>query len=122
MGVREWRQSERLAWDARGIDTETRHINNTLLDLGFDEMVDEINLSNATLMVDSRHGIYAPQTMAEIIRDSRDQFTGVDDADLACVLAGPDEEGYWEAWQAIEANAVHESGARIYQDDDIWLV
>ena len=123
MGIREWRESETRARDARGLDSEASNIASNVLDLEFDNMDDyEINLSNATLMVDSRQGVYAPQIMAEIIRDNRDSFTGINDLDLSCVLAGPDAEGYWDAWHNIESNAVHESGATLYQDGDIWLV
>lgn len=61
-----------------------------------------------TLLVDSHHGRYLPQVFAEQFNNL---MWGMEDfdPDYQTVLKGPDEEFYWECWDAIlsKANFVH---------------
>ncbi len=75
------------------------------------------------LVVDGHHGVYAPQFFVEMYEDD---LTGVDREDVKTVLAGPDEEWYWEAWDNIERDGLVKVGRKeytIYQHEgDIFLV
>jgi len=78
---------------------------------------------SAILFSDSARGVYIPQHFAESVR--RDCVTGVTAQDLAILESGPDTEGYWETWEAVENSAVvHGADGyyRLYQDGDLWLV
>lgn len=77
------------------------------------------------LYLSDARGIYIPQNFAE--QTFRHCVTGVTDDDWRILLAGPDHEWYWEAWENFCNNATvtsPESGKqyRIYQDGDCWLI
>lgn len=75
------------------------------------------------LAVDDHHGIYAPQTFAEFYLDGQlDKWHGVNAEDLVILLAGPDNEVYWDTWDSVESYAEREDGYSIHQDGDIWLI
>lgn len=50
----------------------------------------------------------------------------IDASDLAACQDGPDNNGYWEAWNNILNNAEHTDSQgvvwRLYQDGDLWEV
>lgn len=90
-------------------------------------------------IVDGVHGIYVPQEFAlrwqpEAWGLSREEFANEDGSDWDCILGGPDEEYYWEAWESIlgRARFQHPSrpngepaawaGASLYQDGDLFMV
>lgn len=74
---------------------------------------------------DSR-GIYIPRDFAKSFADRAKSVTGVSDEDWQTLENGPDDEWYWEAWQAVCDNAVitDENGVKysVYQDGDCWLI
>jgi len=83
-------------------------------------------------IVDNHHGIYIPQIFAEIIR-SQEQTTGakhggwknITDEQLSILLAGPDHEEYWDAWDEVTTNAQKETDGRnwqLLQDCDLFMV
>lgn len=77
------------------------------------------------LYLSDARGIYIPQNFAE--QTDRHCVTGVTDDDWNTLLAGPDHEWYWEAWESFCNNAVVTSPDngkryRIYQDGDCWLI
>jgi hypothetical protein len=49
------------------------------------------------LIVDGHHGIYVPQTFCQRYYKTDD----ISQEDWDICLAGPDHEGYWEAWDEI---------------------
>lgn len=75
------------------------------------------------LWADDHHGIYCPQYALQ--RLNRDQVTGIQDDDWSTVLAGPDQEWYWESWANIIDSAtiaLDGNQYRIDQDGIVWLV
>ena len=74
----------------------------------------------STLFLDSNRGAYIPQHFAESI-DVKG-WTGIKAEDLDVLLAGPDAEFYWDAWQDVLDNAETLDGRVLHQDGDLWLV
>jgi len=79
---------------------------------------------NAILYASDRHGIYIPQYFAESIKP--ECLSGVSSEDMAILLAGPDHEEYWDAWDVVGNNATltDSNGVTfyLYQDGDLWLI
>ena len=85
----------------------------------YEEKVDAI--------LDSSRGIYIPQDFVNVYLHYGHDLRGISQRDIDMCAAGPDEEWYWEAWDAVEQNAVlTEPGTgqrfNVYQDGDVWLV
>ena len=78
----------------------------------------------AILYASDRHGVYIPQYFSESIKPKC--LSGVSGEDMAILLAGPDNEFYWDAWADVCDNAVltDSNGMTYYmwQDGDLWLV
>jgi len=78
----------------------------------------------AILFASDRHGIYIPQYFAESV--DRTKLSGVSDGDMEILMAGPDHEQYWDAWNDVEQSAIltDDNGVTysMYQDGDLWLV
>jgi hypothetical protein len=57
------------------------------------------------LLVDGHHGQYVPQVFAEQFNN---RMWGLEefDPDYQTILKGPDEEFYWECWDAVMDKAV----------------
>lgn len=81
-----------------------------------------------TLLVDGHHGQYVPQVFAE---QYNNLMWGMEDfdPDYQTVLKGPDEEFYWECWEAVlnKANFVHPITKVKYvlspgEDGDLFMV
>ena len=75
------------------------------------------------LLLDGCRGIYTPKDFCENFGG----WSGIDDSDNKCCLAGPDEEWYWEAWDNICQNATYTdsiNGAKwgLWQDGDLFAV
>lgn len=84
---------------------------------------------NAILLVDSRHGIYVPQSFAKSIK--RECVTNVTPEQWSILEQGPSNESladiYWDVWYEVENKAIiaePSTGAiyKLYQDGDLWLV
>mgnify|MGYP003335682575 FL=1 len=71
-------------------------------------------------------GVYIPKRWCDDIAESDCAALGIDWRDVQTCQAGPDQEWYWEAWQAIldSAAMTDEAGTvwRLYQDGDLWEV
>lgn len=89
------------------------------------------NIGESVCIVDSHHGIYAGQVLAERITQEQwyGSWAGIDQDDLNALLDGPnsgDDGYYWEALIAVEDNAVFTDRAgqvwHVLQDEDIFLV
>jgi hypothetical protein len=85
-------------------------------------MLNAVNL----LLTDAR-GVYIPQHFCELyVNDARGQWTGIGDWPRGECLAGPDTDGYWDAWDDILTHAKYTSTNgkvyTLYQDGDLWLL
>jgi hypothetical protein len=80
------------------------------------------------LLLSDTRGRYIPQDFAEIFSDNFD-FEGTsngytyEDA-ISTLMAGPHEEWYWEAWEAVLSGAKHIEYPELmlYQDGDLFLI
>jgi len=91
---------------------------------------DEVSLENALLLLSDARGIYIPRDFAEGF-NMEDWHVSAEDA--AILLAGPDHEWYWEAWESVLNNATlttktatkHYAPGTVftlYQDGDLWAI
>ena len=77
------------------------------------------------LLLSDARGIYQPQNFAQEVK--RECVAHVSDWAWETLLAGPDADGYWDAWDDVTRAAVltdPTTGTKysIYQDGDTWLV
>lgn len=85
----------------------------------------EVDLTNAKLYLSDARGIYIPRDFAQGTK--RECVANVNDEDWQTLLAGPDHEWYWEAWETVLDRATltdPTSGEQftLYQDGDLWLL
>lgn len=91
-------------------------------------MYDEVDLSNATLIIADRFGVYIPQRFARCYSFDLLGLSEKFQDDYKCILQGPsaENEWYWDAWQSILDNATLKDTDGIvhylYQDGDLWAV
>lgn len=73
-------------------------------------------------ILDSARGIYIPQNFAECIQ--AEDWTGIKSEDLDVLLAGPDAEGYWDAWHSVLDYAETKDGGVLHSGEsgDLFLV
>ncbi|PRY29771.1 hypothetical protein CLV58_12533 [Spirosoma oryzae] len=88
-------------------------------------------LAHSMLMIDSHHGQYIPQLFAKtyatfIDEDSKDTHF---DENMASLLAGPDDEWYWDAWDSFlnqlrltMPKGKDEVKITLHHDEDLWGV
>ena len=84
-------------------------------------------IEDVVLLADSHHGVYRPQLVVQQYLDHPMwDWSKVSKEDIDAVLAGPDNEWYWEAWDDImcEVKVVDEEGTvyRLMYNEDLWLV
>jgi hypothetical protein len=88
------------------------------------DKMDDIDLSNAELYAADSRGVYIPQYFAESVM--RDCVANVTDWQWQQLDAGPDADGYWDAWSSVCDNAVisDRNGKEwtLYQDGDLWIM
>lgn len=77
-------------------------------------------MTYTTLLINSAHGVYIPQVFAETI--DWNALDNWDEDQKSILLAGPEHEFYFEAWQEILDNCETIDGGRLHQDGDVWLV
>jgi len=68
------------------------------------------------LIMDGHHGQYIPQLFATVIHPS--QVNDEAKEDLQALLLGPDEEGYWDAWERVLWNFKTPEGYTLWQSPD----
>lgn len=75
------------------------------------------------LLLDGCRGIYVPQGFGECF--DMDSW-GVSDEDADILSDGPENEAYWDTWDAViaEARYVDDTGYgwRLWQDGDLWAI
>lgn len=84
----------------------------------------KMTLSAVECLLSDARGVYIPR---DFVADFDMAEWGVADATWALdtCAAGPDEEGYWEAWDEIMRKAEFKEGDnvwRLHQDGDLWAV
>ena len=84
------------------------------------EQYSHILEDNMSILITDAQGVYLPQVFASAYGD-HPELVGADADDIATLIAGPEHEWYWEAWQNICDNATL-SGKSLYQQGDLWLV
>lgn len=81
-------------------------------------------MSGIHMILDDHRGIYIPQNFAEEFDLTR--WSGITEENKADLLAGPDNEHYWEAWDRVLNNAVHTDKHgyewTLWQDGPVWIV
>lgn len=77
------------------------------------------------LLLDGHHGVYIPQLFAQYYGDKLKGQQPDISLDIDTLLAGPDGEFYWEAWEGIlDGEYLDDNGNKftLYQSGDLWLV
>jgi hypothetical protein len=73
-------------------------------------------------LISDANGIYIPKMFAEQFFN----WEGISEEDLATLKRGPEDVGYWDAWDDVLANASHvdERGHlwRLQQEGDLFAV
>jgi hypothetical protein len=81
--------------------------------------------TDCKLLLSDAHGVYIPQIYCENISKSEAKEMNLDWWAVETCQHGPEDEFYWEAWQAIESSAeITEDGTpwRLHQNGDLWQV
>ena len=87
--------------------------------------------TDSRLLLSDSHGVYIPQIYCEQLTEDDAANMGVEWSDVVCCQSGPDQEWYWESWQAILDSAEiiepatlkeDESHWRLIQNGDLWQV
>lgn len=87
--------------------------------------------TDCRLILSGSHGIYIPQMFCSGLSEDDAEAMGVDWRDVQICQSGPDEECYWDAWQAVLDSAEitesatfneEESTWRLLQNGDLWQV
>lgn len=81
--------------------------------------------TDCRLLIRDANGIYIPQLYCQQLTEDDAADCGIEWADVVCCQSGPDQETYWESWQAIlDSTEWVEDGEtwRLYQNGDLWMV
>lgn len=80
----------------------------------------------AVLLMGDWRGIYLPKDFAVEFGDRVEYPEGQSPReDLATIMRGPDDDGYWDAWDALLDSCklrLSDGVYTLYQDGDLWLV
>lgn len=78
------------------------------------------------LFLSDARGVNIPKDFANAFEDRKASVSGVDESTWMILEAGPEDEGYWDAWDEVERDAiVTDLGGtqyRIHMDGDCWLI
>jgi len=82
--------------------------------------------TDCELILSDSSGIYIPKMYCDGIDQEEAELMFIDWEDVKICQSGPDCEGYWEAWQAIEQNVewtdINGEEWRLLQNGDLWAV
>jgi hypothetical protein len=76
-------------------------------------------MSGIEILLSDNRGVYIPRDFALYFED----MDGVRAEDMEILKAGPDHEGYWDAWDCVLSDAKREINGnvwRLYQDGDLF--
>ena len=79
------------------------------------------------LLIIDANGVYIPQRFVqEFLEPNKGEWKCLNPDDVDICAAGPDAEGYWEAWDDILQRAAYiDADGHTYclwQDGDLWLL
>lgn len=81
---------------------------------------------HAVLLLDSHHGVYTPQIIAEqYSHEPHWDWSEVSKEDIQSLLNGVEDENYWEAWCHVLDNVTFEVDNMRYMlasNEDLWAV
>jgi len=86
---------------------------------------ENMKVVNPECIVDSAHGVYIPQTFAELYLDGTVFPHNVCYEDQAVLLDGPENEDYWDVWNdVLDYFEVKQSNSTvtIHQDMDLFAI
>ena len=79
-------------------------------------------MSGLSLMISDAHGVYIPQVFTQ--KYDRSAWGQISDWAWETCAAGPDAEGYWDAWTELMDHSIHMDANgnawHVYQDGDVW--
>lgn len=81
--------------------------------------------TDCRLLISDNQGIYIPQLYCQQLTEDDAADCSIEWADVVCCQSGPDQDCYWESWQAIlDAAEWEEDGEtwRLHQNGDLWMV
>lgn len=87
--------------------------------------------TDCRLLISDNQGIYIPQIYCQQLTEDDAAEYGIEWSDVVCCQSGPEQEWYWESWQAILDSAEiiepatlkeDESVWRLHQNGDLWMV
>lgn len=82
--------------------------------------------TDSQLLLSDSHGIYIPKLWADEIGDEEEaESYSVSWEDVLICQAGPDSEGYWDAWDSILRDAQWDENGEdwcLHQNGDLWAV
>lgn len=81
--------------------------------------------TDCRLLISDRHGIYIPQVYCQQLTEDDAAEYGVQWSDVVCCQSGPDQDWYWESWQAILDVAEWEEDGEtwcLHQNGDLWAI
>jgi hypothetical protein len=76
--------------------------------------------TDCRLLLSDSHGIYIPQLYCQSLSEEDAQDMGVSYEDVLLCQSGPDEELYWDAWQAVLDSAEITEPATLKEDESVW--
>ena len=76
--------------------------------------------TDSKLLLSDSHGVYIPQIYCEQLTEDDAADYGVEWSDVVCCQSGPDQEWYWESWQAILDAAEITEPATLKEDESQW--
>jgi hypothetical protein len=79
-----------------------------------------MTIKQAELYASDNRGVYIPQHFAESYEKTK--WNPIDPELIADLLAGPESENYWTAWDLVLDNAETLCGGTLHQDGDLWIV
>ena len=76
--------------------------------------------TDSKLLLSDSHGVYIPQIYCEQLTEDDAADMGVEWYDVVCCQSGPDQDCYWESWQAILDSAEITEPATLKEDESQW--
>lgn len=76
--------------------------------------------TDSKLLLSDSHGVYIPQMYCEGMTETHAQSIGIAYDDVLVCQSGPDQECYWESWQAILDSAEITEPATLKEDESQW--
>lgn len=76
--------------------------------------------TDCRLLISDIQGIYIPQLYCQQLTEDDAVEYGVQWSDVVCCQSGPEQDWYWESWQAILESAEIIEPATLMEDESVW--